>query len=357
MKGTVVIYLSLGTISQHMGYFVTGATGLMGTHLVSQLVVEGHEVIALTRARSNAAHLPDEVTVVEGDVTDKESLREPMGGVDGVFHIAGWVSIGPGPRNVETAERINVGGTRNVLELMEELDIPKGVYTSGLGVYPGTTDEKYDESYVPDRPTFAVYVRTLWEAHYEVAKPMMEDGLPLVIVLPGTVYGPIERPLQEGRPRGAFQNYLTGDLPMIPREFTMPFEHAEDTAHNHIRAMTDGVPGEEYIIANEPRTMVEVFDVAEEITGIPAPRAVPPAVFGGIAKVMAVTERVVTPPEGLASELLAFQAGRNFAVDNTKAKRELGIEHRPLEEGLREYLLWEMDHLGLDVPEELPAAQ
>lgn len=357
MSGTGVIYLEIGTVSQDMRYFVTGATGLMGTHVVSQLVNEGHEVIALTRARSNAAHLPDEVTVVEGDVTDKRSLREPMAGVDGVFHIAGWVSIGPGPRNVETAERINVGGTRNVLELMEELDIPKGVYTSGLGVYPGTSDEIYDESYIPDRPTFAVYVRTLWEAHYEVAKPMMEDGLPLVIVLPGTVYGPIERPLQEGRPRGAFQNYLTGDLPMIPRGFTMPFEHAEDTAHNHIRAMTDGVSGEEYIIANEPRTMVEVFDLAEEITRIPAPRAVPPAVFGGLAKVMAVTERVVTPPEGLASELLAFHAGRDFAVDNTKAKRELGIKHRPLEEGLREYLPWEMDHLGLDIPEELPAAQ
>lgn len=199
-----------------MKYFVTVATGLIGTHVVRQSVDQGHEVIALTRSRSNAAHLPDEATVVEGDVIQKGSLRESMMGVDGVFHIAGWVSIGPGPRNTETAERINVEGTRNVLELIEELGIPKGVYTSGLGVYPGDSDQLYDESFVPDCPTFAVYIRTLWEAHYEVAKPMMEDGLPLVIVLPGTVYGPIERPLQEGRPRGAFQNYLTGDLPMIP---------------------------------------------------------------------------------------------------------------------------------------------
>lgn len=335
-----------------MEYFVTGATGLMGTHLVRRLVDEGHEVVALTRSRSNAAHLPEEATVVEGDVTDEASLRGPMTGVDGVFHVAGWVSIGPGPRNVETAERVNVEGTRNVLGLIDELDVPKGVYTSGIGVYPGTSDRSYDEDHVPDCPTFAVYTRTLWEAHYEVARPMMEDGLPLVIVLPGTVYGPIDRPLRDGRPRGAFQNYLTGDLPMIPRGFTMPFEHAEDTASNHVRAMADGVPGEEYIIANDARTMVEVFDVAEDVTGIPAPRAVPPGVFGGLAKVMAVAERVTTPPEGLAAELLAFHAGRNYAVDNTKAERELGIEHRTLEDGLREYLYWEMDHLGMDVPDE-----
>ena len=340
-----------------MEYFVTGATGLIGTNVVRHLVDGGHGVIALTRSRSNATHLPDDTTVIEGDVTDKESLREPMTGVDGVFHIAGWVSIGPGPWNVETAERINVEGTRNVLELMDELDVPKGVYTSGLGVYPGTSEQKHDESYVPDCPTFAVYVRTLWEAHYEVAKPMMEDGLPLVIVLPGTVYGPIERLPQDGRPRGAFRDYLTGDLPMIPRGFTMPFEHVEDTGRNHIRAMRDGVSGEEYIIANEPRTMVEVFDLAEDITGIPAPRAVHPAVFGGLAKVMAVTEQVVTPPEGLESELLAFFAGRNYGVDNTKAKRELNIEHRPLEDGLREYLRWEMDQLGRDVLKESPAVQ
>lgn len=339
-----------------MEYFVTGATGLMGTHVVRDLVANDHEVIALTRSRANASHLPEDVTVVEGDVTNKETLREPMVGVDGVFHIAGWIAMGPGPWNVDTAERVNVGGTQNVLELIAELDIPKGVYTSGLGVYPGTSDEPYTEADHPDCPEFAVYVRTLWEAHYEVAKPMMEDGLPLVIVLPGTVYGPIDRPLQAGHPRGMFRNYLQGDLPVIPQGFKMPFEHAADTGQNHVRAMHDGEVGEEYIIANEARTAVEVFDLAEEITGIPAPRAVSPVVFSSLANVMGVVERVVTPPEGLTSELLAFHAGRDYAADNTKAVRELGIEHRPLEEGLREYLNWEMRDLGMDIPEEQATA-
>ena len=58
---------------------------------------------------------------------------------------------------------------------------------------------------------------------------------------------------------------------MIPREFTRPFDYVEDTARAHIRAMEDGAPGEEYIIASEPRTFVDVFDRAEELTGVPAP--------------------------------------------------------------------------------------
>lgn len=338
-----------------MEYFVTGATGLIGTHVVEQLVDEGHEVVGLTRSRSNADHLPDEVMVIEGDITDKESMREPMTGVDGAFHIAAWFYVGPGPREVEKAERINVGGTRNVLELMDELDIPKGVYTSTVGVYPGTSGDTLDESIDPECPTYAEYVRTKWKAHFEVAKPMMEDGLPLVIVQPGGVYGPHNGRYGAGKPQTVFRDYLTGDLPMVPRDWAIPMDHVDDVARAHIRAMDVGEPGEEYIVASQPRTMPEVMDFAEKITGIPAPRAVPDAVFGVLATIMRGAERIVTPPDGLEAEILDFLAGRQFHVDNTKAKRELGLEFRSLEDGMRDYLAWELDQLGMDRRIEQPA--
>jgi dihydroflavonol-4-reductase len=330
-----------------MEYFVTGATGLIGTHVVEQLVDGGHDVVALTRSRSNADHLPPEVRVVEGDITNRESMREPMTGVDGVFHIAAWFYVGPGPREADRAERINVDGTRNVLELMDELDIPKGVYTSTVGVYPGTSTETVDESVDPDRPTFAVYFRTKWEAHFEVARPMIADGLPLVVVQPGAVYGPRDK--LYGSARGAFRDYLTGDLPAIPRDWSLPFDYVEDVARAHRLAMERGTPGEEYIVASEPRTMGEVLGCAEELTGIPTPRVVPDWVFGGLATVMRGVEKVTTPPEGLEAELLEFFAGRQYLVDSSKAQRELGITHRPLCEGLGEYLAWEADQLGMDI--------
>ncbi len=330
-----------------MEYFVTGATGLIGTHLVGQLVEEGHDVVALTRSRSNASHLPDETRVVEGDITDRESIREPMAGVDGVFHAAAWFYLGPGPREAEQAERINVEGTRNVLELIDELDVPRGVYTSTVGIYAAHGGERIDESFTPERPTTAVYLRTKWEAHYEVAKPMMDEGLPLVIVEPGTVYGPHDKPY--GSARASFQDYLRGDLPVVPRGFRMPFDYAADTARAHVLAMDRGDPGEEYIVASEPRRLVEVFERAEAITGISAPRPVPDAVFGVLARAMGLVERVTTPPEGYESESLSFLSDGQFDVDNSKARRELGLEHRPIEDGLREYIAWEVEQMGLDL--------
>ena len=327
-----------------MEYFVTGATGLVGSHVVHRLVDEGHEVVALTRSVSNASHLPDAVTVVEGDVTEKSSMREPMADVDGVFHIAGWAYIGPGPENARTAERINVGGTRNVLDLMAELDVPKGVYTSSIGIYGDTGGESVDESYVRETPPPSVYLRTKWEAHYDVAKPRMDDGLPLVVVLPGNAFGRWDKPY--GTNRGIFRNYLQEELPMIPRGWEFPFEHAADTARSHVRAMEHGDPGEEYIVASDSRTLEDIFARAEAITGVPAPRAVTPAFFSAFASVMGVAERVVTPPKGYRSETLRFLSEKRVDVDNSKARRELGVDHRPIEDGLREYLDWEQTQMA-----------
>ena len=328
-----------------MDYFVTGATGSIGSYLVHELVDNGHDVRALTRSRANASHLPAEAEIVEGDITNKESIREPMDGVNGVFYLASFFYVGPGPNHIDTAERINVEGTRNVLELIAELDIPKAVYTSTIGVYGHTGGDPVDESYHSADPLPGVYFRTKWEAHYEVANPMMNDGLPLIVVLPGIVFGRYDK--EYGSARAAMRDYLQANLPLIPRGFIAPFEHAEDTARAHVRAMEAGEPREEYIIAPDAVSMAEVFEYAEDITGIPAPRAVSPAMFGALARMMDVVERVVTPPEGLEAENLRFLAGNKIPVDNTKARRELGIEHRPLAEGLRDYLEWEMDQLGV----------
>ncbi|OYR41324.1 NAD-dependent dehydratase [Halorubrum sp. Ib24] len=330
-----------------MRYFVTGGTGFIGTHLVEILVNDGHEVVVLTRDLTKAEHLPEPVEIIEGDITDKESMRDAMDGVDGVFHLAAWFQVGPGPWNAEKAERINVDGTRNVLELMDELDVPKGVYVSTVGVYGNTGGEYVTESYRSPNTFRSVYQRTKWQAHYEVAEPMIDDGLPLVIVSLGAIFGPGDKDYG-GTPRTGFTGYLKQELPMIPNDFVLPFDYVEDTAANIKRAMDEGELGEEYIIASEPRNFVDVFDLAERLTGIPAPRAVPGTVFQLMSYGVAGLESFTRPPEGFESELLGFFATGGVLVDNSKAKRELGIDHRPFEESLQRYLEWEIEQQGLE---------
>ena len=315
-----------------MQYFVTGGTGFVGSHLVRQLVDEGHDVVVLARSPDRAGSLPDAVEVVRGDVTDRESMREPMRGADGVFHLAAWYEIGVD--DVDRMERVNVEGTRNVLALVDELDVPKAVYTSSLAVFSDTGGRCPDESYRYDGPHLSTYDRTKWQAHYEVAEPMMDDGLPLVVVMPGAIYGPGD----EGPTKLLWDAYLRGDLLVIPRETGYCWGHVEDVARAHRLAMDRGEPGEEYIVAGEPYTLVETFDLAEQLTGIEPPRAVSPAIFRGLSRVAGLLETVATLPPTYRAETLRVLGGVTYWGDNTKAKRDLGIEHRPFAEGLRETL-------------------
>src|SRR5687768_10229935 len=122
-----------------MKYFVTGATGFIGGVVARQLRDAGHDVVALVRDPGRARGLAEiGVTLAHGDITDKESLRAPMVGVDGVYHIAGWYKLGARGPARQRGYAINVQGTRNVLEMMQELEIPKGVYTSTLAINSDT---------------------------------------------------------------------------------------------------------------------------------------------------------------------------------------------------------------------------
>ena len=334
-----------------MKYFLTGATGFIGGVLARQLRAAGHAVHAVVRSPARAKELADlGGRLFEGDVTDKDSLRSAMEGTDGVFHVAGWYRVGI-PRGERDraraeAEAINVHGTRNVLELMRELAIPKGVYTSTLAVNSDSGGRLLNESHHFTGTHLSIYDETKWRAHYEVAAPAIATGLPLVIVQPGLVYGPGDT----SSLRRALVQYLQRKLPVVPQRTAYSWAHVEDTARAHVLAMEKGRPGESYAINGPAHTLAEAFDLAEQITGIPAPHLrLPPRVLRLASALMDRIERFVRLPlpETYTAEGLRIVAGVTYLGDNSKARRELGFNPRPLEEGLRETLLHEMRLLGL----------
>src|SRR5512147_1687302 len=103
-----------------MKYFITGATGFIGGVLAKQLRAAGYEVHASIRSPEKAKELHElGVKLFVGDVAEKESMRQAMTGVDGVYHVAGWYKIGAKDKSL--GEKVNIQGTRNVLELMQEM--------------------------------------------------------------------------------------------------------------------------------------------------------------------------------------------------------------------------------------------
>ncbi len=326
-----------------MRYFITGATGFIGGHVARQLLAAGHRVVVLARTPAKAQALAEAgAEIAAGDITDRESLIEPMRGADGVFHIAAWYEVGA--KDPSRAVTINVEGTRNVLGVMRDLEIPKGVYTSTIAVHSDTHGELVDESYRYEGPHLSEYDRTKWCAHYEVALPMMAEGLPLVVVQPGVVYGPGDH----SAIRSTLIDYLRGRLPVAPKGTAFCWAHVEDTARGHIQAMERGRVGECYALAGPDYRLTEVLAMAESITGIKAPRlAAPGGVLRVVAAIMGVVERVFPVPASFRSETLRVSAGTTYIASAAKAKRELGFAPRPLEEGLRETLEHEMALLGM----------
>ena len=322
-----------------MKYFITGATGFVGGVLAKQLREAGHEVRASVRSLEKAKDLQAiGVQLYKGDVTDKESMREPMTGVDGVFHVAGWYKIGT--RDKSDGERVNIRGTRNVLELMQELKIPRGVYTSTCAINSDTTGKLVDESCRFTGKHLSEYDRTKAVAH-DIAEEFIAKGLPLVIVMPGVIYGPGDTSTL----RTNLIDFLKGRLPMLPAQFGVCAAHVEDTVQGHILAMEKGKVGESYIIAGDPYRMTDIFKLASQITGKRAPMAIP-------YQRMSVLSVLVTPfdtflPETYTSEGLRVIAGVTYWGDNSKAKRELGYTIRPFREGFEETLRHEMKLLGM----------
>jgi nucleoside-diphosphate-sugar epimerase len=322
-------------------YFVTGATGFIGGEIVKQLVGRGHRVNALVRSPEKANVLRAlGVAIHAGDITERDTLKAPMAGVDGVFHAAGWYKVGV---DSSPADQINVDGTRNVLKTMGELGIPRGVYTSTVAVFSDTKGAVPDETYYYEGPHLSQYDRTKWIAHYRVALPKIEQGLPLTIVMPGLVYGPGDT----SGMRTALVDLLRGRLPMTPARTAFCWAHIEDTARAHILAMEKGLPGETYIIAGPRHTFETAFDLAASIAKVRAPWFHPgPHAMRAMAAITRVVEHVVTLPPALTPEALRVLAGTTYFGSSEKATKELGFSPRSLAEGLAQTLEHELRTLG-----------
>ena len=336
-----------------MKYFITGATGFVGGRVAQQLRGAGHQVVALVRDPARATHLAAAgMQLAQGDVTDKESMRAPMTGCDGVFHVAGWYKIGVTDKTPGVA--VNVQGTRNVLELMKELRIPKGVYTSTLAVNSDTHGKLVDETYRFNGEHLSEYDCTKAAAH-DIALSMVAGGpstgsgqaLPLVIVQPGLVYGPGDL----GPSHDLVVRFLTGKLPMVPRQTAFSWAHVDDVARGHILAMQQGRVGESYFLAGPVHTALDTLRLAEQLSSVHAPTlTVSPQMLKVMSRMMRLVERVIPLPEMYSSEYLRVSAGVTYIGDNAKARRELGWVSRPLAEGLAETLQAEMDVLGINKP-------
>jgi dihydroflavonol-4-reductase len=341
-----------------MDAFVTGGSGFIGRYLIPLLVERGYHVRALARSEKSARVVNSlGAAVVPGSLFDKETLEKGMRDCQVVFHVAGWYKLGT--RDQAQFEKVNVTGTRCVLETAFELGIPRIVYTSTIAVYGDTHGKVVDESYQmpPDQPYVSEYDRTKWKAHFEVSRQLIERGAPIINVLPGAVYGPGDTSLF-GQ---LMQYYYHGLFPVFPGVDTTPtFVHVDDTAKGLILAAEKGRPGEDYVMSGPPVSLGEMLKLWSKLSGKPLPVAYMPA---HLLRPLAPIAARLPLPEILSADGINI-LGVSYAATSEKARRELGWSPRPLEEGMAETMAWiaretnsplRLPELKLDTPHKKAA--
>ncbi len=171
--------------------FITGATGLVGSHVVEEARRRGDRVKALVRASSDTRWLDAQVVEkVAGDLEDAEALRRGCEGADWVINCAAkvgdWGSL-------EEFRRLNVAALKLLLEAAGAAGVGRFVHVSSLGVYEGRDHFGTDEATPPAAEALDGYTRSKVEAEALALAYVRDEGLPLAIVRPGFIYGERDR--------------------------------------------------------------------------------------------------------------------------------------------------------------------
>jgi nucleoside-diphosphate-sugar epimerase len=314
-----------------MKALVTGANGFTGSHLVKALEQRGDVVVALVRKSSNLARLCDfQVQFVYGEITDRDALQAAMTGVDWVFHTAAYVELGL----VDAAEmeRVNVEGTRTVMEVAQAVGVSKVVYCSTIGVFGDTQGQAVNETFQRTQTDFSsAYDRTKYEAQ-QIVDQFAAKGLPVVSILPSGIFGaddPHFGPVLQQFLKGRLKLWAGGDR-------VTGIVHVDDLVAAMILAAEKGNPGEHYIISAGDLTTREMFNLLSQETGIPVPREAPKPLVQFVGNLLDPIGRLLKWQPPLSRERVHYIYDRCVRVDATKARQELGWQPRSVSETLRE---------------------
>lgn len=168
---------------------VTGASGFIGQHLIDQLLKKEVKVQALVRDQSYNSQWPSEVTIVHGDICDKNKMHGVSRGCDTIYHLAGKAhALSEIKADEKEYFAINVEGTRNVLEGAQINNVQRFVFFSSVLVFPSSMTECLDESY-PAQPE-TIYGKTKLEAEKLVIEYGKNTNQHTVCLRLPLVYGP-----------------------------------------------------------------------------------------------------------------------------------------------------------------------
>ncbi len=316
---------------------VTGATGHLGNVLVRELLASGRHVRVLALEGEDLKPLAGlDVEVVRGNVSDVDSLERAFTGSEVVFHLAGVIAIAPGAE--EALQRINVDGTRNVVEASLRTGVKRLVYTSSVHAltepsHRGVLDET--AGFNPAE-AYGDYGKSKAAASVAVLDAV-KSGLDAVMICPVGVIGPYD--FKRSEMGYMFISYSRGELPAII-DGSYDFVDVRDVARGHILAAERGGTGEAYIVSGGRVTIQELLEMLAEITGRPHKIPRIPIPLARIAAVFAPLYAKLTGTKALLTETSIHTLTTPYSICDDKARRELGYRSLGIQDSISDALDW-----------------
>jgi len=322
-----------------MATLITGSTGYIGSLLTLKLAEQGEDIRLLVRRDPDIpAFKKNNITIVRGDITDPGSLEDAMTGVDRVYHMAAYARLWA--KEADTFNKINVAGTRNVMEAAFKAGVAKVVYTSTAGVIGPSREKPMTEDDPRITGFFNAYEETKTAAE-KVALEYVKNGLDVTIVNPARVYGP-------GLDTGSnpvtkiVELYMKRKWHVIPGngEDIGSYCHVDDVVDGHISAMKKGGNGERYIFGGVNASFNELISLIRKHSGVDKKLFnLPFPMMSFVSHVM----KTWSDLSGTAPMITPDWVKRydyHWKLDSGKAVKELDYNIRSLDLGIQQTVEW-----------------
>lgn len=320
---------------------ITGGTGLLGIHIMLELLVRGKSVRALKRVHSDQTpvkkifefYFPDkdyfsQIQWVDGDVLDTDSLLDAMSGCECIYHTAAIVSYHRSDR--KQMYKVNVEGTANVVNCALEANVGKLCHISSIAAIGKAITGKVvneDTEWI-DSGANTHYGITKHEAELEVFRAV-EEGLNAVIVCPGFIIGPGDF----SRSSASLFTRLDAGIGYFPPGGT-GFIAAADCARACVDLMAKtGVSGR-YIAVTENKSMREIFQAVSSAIEKPVPQKEARRYHLEIARIAEWFKEKLTGSKALITKETIRNSSLTVVYDNSKIKSEIKFEPITIEKAI-----------------------